>query len=129
MNDSKTKAIALPPQPITPDVVKQIAMDIGKQVAHHIETMYPNAVKATSSTFLLSVRNCTYNEIMAALEKTEEAAILERLERNKKHRRKINAMHKTGDELERECQADPPKTPEQAMARVHEALRRNGTSL
>lgn len=84
---------ALVPAPISRDVVKAIAMDIGKAVAHHIETMYPAAVKAASSTFLLSVRNCTHNEIMAALETTFEPEIVERLAQRKKQRRKIKRMY------------------------------------
>ncbi len=80
--------------PIPKDIVKEIAMDIGKQVAHHVKTMYPKAVEATSSTFLLSVRNTTYNAIMAALDVTEEEDIKDRLEKNRKHRRYINAMKK-----------------------------------
>lgn len=36
------------PVPISRDLIKQIAMDIGKEVASHIEVMYPKAVEATS---------------------------------------------------------------------------------
>lgn len=122
-----TQALALPPQPIAPDIVKQIAMDIGKDVAHYIEMQYPHAVSSTASTFLLAVRNHTYNQIIAALQVTDEAAILARLEANKQHRRRIKAMRKAGKELAREREANPPKTPEEALARLHEARRRNGT--
>lgn len=69
------------------DLLKAVAMDIGKEVAHHIETMYPEAVKAASSTFLLSVRNCVHNEIMAAME--SDMDVLKRLERRKKFRKWI----------------------------------------
>ncbi len=57
----KTEALAVsdPRQ-----MFKAMAMDIGKELAAYIEVMYPDAVKAASSTFLLSVRNHTYNEIM-----------------------------------------------------------------
>lgn len=85
---------ALPPKPIPTNIVKEIAMDIGKAVAAHIETMYPNAVKATSSTFLLSVRNTTYNEIMAALDFTDENEIHNRLDTRKAWRRKYKAAWK-----------------------------------
>lgn len=77
--------------PISRDVIKLIAMDIGKEVASHIETMYPKAVEAASSTFLLSVRNCVHNEIMAALGEIEEEAILRRLEERKQFRRRHRA--------------------------------------
>jgi hypothetical protein len=86
--------------PLSRDIIRQIAMDVGKQVAHHIETMYPAAVEAASSTFLMSVRNTVHNEIMAAVEHTTEEAILARIERNRQHRRKINRFRKLGDKTE-----------------------------
>ncbi len=79
---------------IARDLIKKIAMDIGKEIAHHIEIMYPNAVKATTPNMLISVRNCTYNEIMEALDATTEEEILTRLERRKMLRRKIKSMMK-----------------------------------
>lgn len=75
-------------KPLSRDVVKEIAVDIGREAASHIETMYPQAVAATSSTFLLSVRNCVYNEIMAALETIDEQAIRDRLEERRSFRRR-----------------------------------------
>lgn len=75
-------------------MIKQIALDIGKEVASHIEVMYPKAVEATSKTMLLSVRNCVYNEIMAALGETDEAAILRRLEDRKQFRRQHRATYR-----------------------------------
>lgn len=50
------------------ELVKDIAMEIGKEVASHIETMYPEAVEATSKNMLLSIRNCIHNDIMAAVD-------------------------------------------------------------
>lgn len=81
-------------QPTSQEVVKQIAMDIGKDTAAYIEVMYPKAVEATSSMFLLSVRNHVYNQIMAALEVTDQGAILQRLDDRKKFRRKWKAEWK-----------------------------------
>lgn len=80
--------------PDDPDlaIVKGIAMDIGKEVVAYVERMYPQAVSATSSTFRLALRNCIYNEIIAALETTDRAAILARLERRKKERRELKAL-------------------------------------
>ena len=106
---------SLPPQPITPDLVKQIAMDIGKAVAHHIERMYPRAVDATSKTMLLSVRNCTYNEIIAALNTTDVDAIVARLAERKLHRRQMNAMARSGEELGRQREANPPQSHDEAI--------------
>jgi hypothetical protein len=84
------------------DVVKQIAMDIGKETVAYIEIMYPDAIKATSSTFRLSVRNHIYNQIMAALETTDEAEILGRLERRKRFRRERRAAWK---KIREDCDA------------------------
>lgn len=76
------------------ELVKEIAMDIGKAVVHHIATMYPRMFAAVASTARLSVRNCVHNEIMAALEINDVEAIRARLEERKRHRRKINAMYR-----------------------------------
>ena len=85
------KLPALPPKPIPTDVIKEIAMDIGKAAAAHIETMYPDAVLATSPNMLVSVRNTVYNEIMAALDLTDEGEIRARLEKRKVFRRQHKA--------------------------------------
>lgn len=94
MSDPKITVPALPPQPIPQDLVKEMAMDIGKEVAAYVERMFPKAVEAASSSFLLSIRNCTYNQIMAALETTDADAIATRLQRRKQERRKLRAMVK-----------------------------------
>lgn len=80
--------------PISRDVIKLIADNIAKEVASHIEIMYPDAVTATSQNMLRSVRGCVFNEIMASLELTDEDAILARLDRNKKHRREMRAAYR-----------------------------------
>lgn len=97
MADEKTTVPAVigkEPAPISRDVIKQIAIDIGKEVASHIETMYPAAVAATSKTMLLSVRNCVHNEIMGALGEIDEEAILRRLELRKQQRRQQRALYR-----------------------------------
>ena len=91
MKASVRKRVALPDDPQRA-LVKGIAMDIGKEVVAYVERMYPQAISATSSTFRLSLRSCIFNEIIAALEVTDEAEILARLERRKKERRELNAM-------------------------------------
>ncbi len=80
--------------PTGPNIVQEIAMDIGKSIAAYIEVMYPEAVTAASSTFLLSVRNSVYNEIMASLELTEEGAIRAQLLKRKKFRREWKSAYK-----------------------------------
>lgn len=79
---------------ISPDLIKEMAMDIGKGVVAYIEVMYPEAIKATSSTFRLSVRNRIYNKIMSALEVTGEDEIKNRLAAHKAHRRQQKAAWK-----------------------------------
>ena len=86
------KRVAHPDDPARA-LVKGITMDIGKEVVAYVERMYPQAISATSSTFKLSLRNTIYNEIIAALETTDEKKILERLQRRKKERRKLKHMH------------------------------------
>lgn len=74
--------------------MQAIAKDIGNAVFHHIEIMYPEAIKACSSTFRTSVQNCTFNEIMGAVKVTDIGQIVSRLDDRKKHRRKVSAMYK-----------------------------------
>jgi len=81
--------------PLIPrDTVREIALDIGKEVAAHIETMYPQAVEATTPNMLVSVRNCVFNQIMAALDVIDEEEIRARLERRRKFRRATRAAYR-----------------------------------
>ncbi|WP_029581914.1 hypothetical protein [Bradyrhizobium sp. URHD0069] len=77
--------------PWSKELIKAIAMDIGKEVVAYIEVQYPKAIEATSSTFKLSVRNCIYNQIMAAIEVNDAGQIAARLETRKKFRRQWTA--------------------------------------
>lgn len=76
------------------ELVKQIAMDIGKDTVAYIEVMYPKAIEATSSTFKLSLRNHIYNQIMAAIEVNDAGQIQARLEDRKKFRREWLATYR-----------------------------------
>ena len=92
----QTSLPALPDEPPASgpwdrELVKAIAMDIGKEVVAYIEVQYPKAIEATSSTFKLSVRNCIYNQIMAAIEVNDAGEITARLETRKKFRRQWTA--------------------------------------
>jgi hypothetical protein len=75
-------------------LIKAIAMDIGKEVAHYIGIQYPQAISACSSSFSLSLRNCIYNEIIAAIAINDEGKIMSRLQDRKDHRRKSKAAWK-----------------------------------
>lgn len=94
MSNISPLAIRTVPALIQKDLVKEMAMDIGKEIAAHIERMYPKAVEATSRTMLLSVQNCAYNEIMAALAVTDADDIRNRLAQRKADRRKLKAMYR-----------------------------------
>ena len=98
--------------PLTRDLIKEIAMDIGKEVVDYIERMYPQAVASTSSTFKLSLRNCIHNEIMAAIQVNDEVKIIERLEYRKKFRRHLKKLNKAkGIEEVLETIKESPKNP------------------
>ena len=89
--NTETKALVPNNRLATPqdrDLIKQIAHDIGKDVSFYVETYYPEAVKAASSTFLLSLRNHTYNCIVAAID--SEILAERRLVANEKHRSTID---------------------------------------
>lgn len=77
----------------TKALVRAMAMDIGKEVVSRIRIMYPAAIAACPSTFPLSVRNCIHNEIMAAIEITDEGRIIARLDDRKKFRREQVAFY------------------------------------
>lgn len=72
---------------ISRDLVKAMAMDVGKSLVAYIEVMYPEAIKATSSTFKLSMRNHVFNDIMSIVELHDESAIRKRLADNEAHRK------------------------------------------
>lgn len=69
-------------------IIREIAMDIGKELVAYIEVMYPAAIAACPSTFKLSVRNCVYSEIMSAIQVNDEGKIIARLKERKAFRRK-----------------------------------------
>ncbi len=80
------------------ELISEVAMDIGKEVVHYIETMYPAALAAVSGSARLSIRNHVHNQIMAALDTIDADAIRERLKRRKAHRREINRLRKMGED-------------------------------
>lgn len=76
------------------ELVKAIAMDIGKETVAYVEIMYPAAMKATTGGFKLSLRNHIYNEIMAAIEVTDEGKVVARLADRKSFRRWWTAAYR-----------------------------------
>lgn len=76
------------------DLIKAIAADIGADMVAYIEVQYPEAIKATSSTFKTSVRNHIYNQVMAAIEITDAAEIEAWLKERKRARREWVAAYR-----------------------------------
>lgn len=80
----------LPARRAEADLITAIASDIAADLAHHIRTMYPQAVKASPGTFLVSVRNHVRNDVEAVLRGSkDEAEIRERLDSRARLRRRI----------------------------------------
>jgi hypothetical protein len=102
------------PGPWSRELIKAIAMDIGKEIAAYIEVMYPKAVAATSSSFLLSVQNSVFNEIMAAIEVNDQGQIEGRLAERKKFRREWKAAYRKiraeNSETDHQSDGDAPET-------------------
>lgn len=94
MSDKLAINDKLEPRNADQDEIRAVAMEIGKQVAFHIESMYPEAVRAASSTFLLSVRNCTHNAIMGLKEDKRGKTVKQWLAGQDKHRRTIRKLKK-----------------------------------
>ena len=86
--------MSLVKKPDPKELFKQVALDIGKEVVHHIRTMYPEAITAASSTFEISVRNKVYNEIMLAMQTKNWVDFIERLEYRKAFRPRYEAVLK-----------------------------------
>jgi hypothetical protein len=70
------------------ELIKEVAMDIGKELVAYIEIMYPDVFAAGNSGFKLSMRNHIHNDIVGAVDAlaTQDKARAW-LEARKKHRR------------------------------------------
>lgn len=77
-------------------LVRQIAMDVGKQVVDHIDAMYPRMFDHVSKpSASLSIRNTAYNAIMEAVEAANKGEVEVMLQRHDQHRRTMRALRKT----------------------------------
>lgn len=86
--------------PVTIDfseaLVRQIAMDVGKQVVAHIESMYPKMLESVSAkSASLSIRNTAYNAIMEAVKAANNGEVEQMLQRHDTHRRTIRKLRKS----------------------------------
>lgn len=79
----------------TDAIVRQIAMDVGKQVVDHIEHAYPAMCDAVAwKSARLSIRNCTHNAIMEAVKAANHGEVEPMLERHDVHRRAMRGLRK-----------------------------------
>lgn len=78
------------------ELIRRIAMDIGKQVVAHIDHAHPEMFRAVLSTSSarLSIRNATFNAIMAAMAAADEGRSDERIRQHEKHRRTMRRLQK-----------------------------------
>jgi hypothetical protein len=99
------------------DLIKRIAMDIGKQVVAYIEHAYPAMFEAVASdSAKLSVRNATYNAIIAAGEAFGEGLSEQRLAEHAKQRRVLRKLRKAAAEA-------GTKPAEETLREIAEAIR------
>lgn len=73
---------------ISRDLVKEIALDVGKSLAAYVEVMFPEIWHGSNSGFKISLRNHVYNDIVSISDLHDEAAIKKRLADNDAHRKK-----------------------------------------
>ena len=80
----------------TDAAIRKIAMEVGKQVVHHIETMHPEMAAAAHSwkSARLSIRNFTHNAIIAAVNAADQGLDQQAIAAGEKHRRVINRLRK-----------------------------------
>lgn len=95
-------AVAKPGWPAEPksvefseSLVRQIAMDVGKQVVAHIEYAYPEMLRSVAAkSASLSIRNTAYNAIMEAIKAADIGEVETMLERHDTHRRTMRKFRK-----------------------------------
>lgn len=76
-------------------LVRQIAMDVGKQVVDHIDGMYPQMFANVSKTSAsMSIRNTAYNAIMEAVKAANNGEVELMLARHDAHRRTMRKLRK-----------------------------------
>ena len=81
-------------------LVRQIAMDVGKQVVAHIEYAYPDACRAVAwKSARPSIRNCTHNAIMEAVKAANHGEVEPMLERHDGHRRTMRKYSKAAGDV------------------------------
>ena len=87
---------ALKRLPPTDEIIRRIAMDVGKQVVEHIEWVHTDMVRAAGSwkSARFSIRNCVHNNIMSAVTAADEGRYEEWIAANDQHRRFMRAARR-----------------------------------
>jgi hypothetical protein len=100
--DVKLPALPRAPEPLTDELVRKIAMDVGKQVIDHIADMYPQMLEAAPKSARLSIRNTAYNAIMEAVKAANEGRAESMLDAHERLRRKLGQFRraKTFEEVQ-----------------------------
>ncbi len=79
---------------ISKELINAMAEEIGRNTVAYVEVMYPEAIKATSSTFKLSLRNHIHNQIVSYAELHNEAAVRDRLIKDVAFRKEWVGMYR-----------------------------------
>jgi hypothetical protein len=94
-DDPKLPAVPPTPDFLTDDLVRKIAMDVGKEVVEYIEWMYPKMFEAVAKSAKSSVRHCVYNRLMEAVKAANEGRVEQMLDFHDRHRRKMRQIRRS----------------------------------
>lgn len=77
------------------ELVRKIAMDVGKEIVAHIEHAYPEMFTVVAEkSAKLSIRNTTYNAIISAVEAANRGESEEAIKRHDRQRRTLRKLRK-----------------------------------
>jgi hypothetical protein len=92
--------LTVPAAPVDADIVDRIAAEIGLQVGHHIETMYPAMTKSVAwGSAKKSIQGLIRNAVASAGRAAERGEVDDWIDRNKKQRREISRMRNADDDI------------------------------
>lgn len=94
-DDAKLPTVPLTPDVLTDELVREIAMDVGKELVEYIGWMYPKMFDAVAKSAALSIRNHTYNSIMEAVKAANEGRARQMLDMHDRHRRKMRQIRRS----------------------------------
>jgi hypothetical protein len=89
--------MTVPAVPFTDEIIRRIAMEIGKEVVAHIEHGYPQMIAAYPNA-KISIRNATYNAVMMHIRAADEGRTDALIQSQEAHRRKMAKLRKAAQE-------------------------------